>query len=124
MPSRTHPYEPFPNVESRNALQECVEVPALVRALRLPHGARLLEIGCGRGVALVAFATQCRPAALTGLDVDAAVLAAARERLEAEIGRAEAKLANEKFVARAPAEVVQGERDKLARLQDELQALG
>ena len=37
--------------------------------------------------------------------------------------RAEGKLANEGFVAKAPAAVVQAERDKLARLQEELDAL-
>src|SRR3954471_13976011 len=40
-----------------------------------------------------------------------------RARLQAEIDRAEAKLANEGFVAKAPAEVVQAERDKLADLR-------
>ena len=49
--------------------------------------------------------------------------AARRAQLESEIARAEGKLANEGFVTKAPAEVVQGERDKLARLQDELAAL-
>src|SRR4051812_15723536 len=40
-----------------------------------------------------------------------------RARLQAEIDRAEAKVANEGFVAKAPAEVVQAERDKLADLR-------
>jgi len=48
---------------------------------------------------------------------------AERARLEAEIERSEAKLANEGFVAKAPPEVVQAERDKLARLRVELEAL-
>ena len=43
--------------------------------------------------------------------------------LQAEIARAEGKLANEKFVANAPDAVVQKERDKLAALQEELSAL-
>ena len=47
-----------------------------------------------------------------------------RARLESEIARAEGKLANEGFVKKAPADVVQGERDKLARLQEELAGLG
>jgi valyl-tRNA synthetase len=62
-----------------------------------------------------------------GADVDAvgatARLAEHRSKLEAEIARAERKLANEGFVAKARPEVVQSERDKLARLQAELEAL-
>ena len=49
--------------------------------------------------------------------------AARRAKLEAEIARAQAKLANEGFVAKAPAHVVQAEREKLARLQEELESL-
>jgi valyl-tRNA synthetase len=45
------------------------------------------------------------------------------ERLRGEIKRVEGKLANEKFVAKAPPEVVQAERDKLAKLQKELDEL-
>ena len=44
-------------------------------------------------------------------------------RLRKEIGRAEAMLANEKYVAKAPAEVVAGEREKLDRYRRELEAL-
>ena len=50
-------------------------------------------------------------------------LAAERTRLELEIERSRAKLANEGFVAKAPPQIVQAERDKLARLHSELQAL-
>jgi valyl-tRNA synthetase len=50
-------------------------------------------------------------------------LAARRAKLEEEIERAERKLANEGFVAKAPPEVVQAERDKLERLRAELESL-
>ncbi|HXR28700.1 MAG TPA: valine--tRNA ligase [Solirubrobacteraceae bacterium] len=46
-----------------------------------------------------------------------------REKLRAELERLQAKLANEAFVANAPAEVVEREREKLAALRAELEAL-
>ena len=50
-------------------------------------------------------------------------VAAQRSQLEGEIKRAEGKLANEKFVSRAPDHVVQAERDKLERFRAELERL-
>jgi valyl-tRNA synthetase len=60
-----------------------------------------------------------------GLDLEAAQRKrdAERAHLESEIERSKRKLANEGFVAKAPAAVVQAERDKLARLQAEVEAL-
>ena len=46
------------------------------------------------------------------------------ERLRKEVARAEGMLANERFVANAPAEVVEAEREKLERYRRELDALG
>ena len=46
------------------------------------------------------------------------------ERLRKEIARAEGMLANERFVANAPTEVVEGERAKLERYRRELELLG
>jgi valyl-tRNA synthetase len=46
------------------------------------------------------------------------------ERLRKEVARSEGKLANEQFVGRAPADVVDAEREKLARYRRELDALG
>jgi len=59
------------------------------------------------------------------LDLEAAQrkLQGRRAKLESEIERAQRKLENDGFVAKAPAEVVQAEREKLARLQAELEAL-
>ena len=47
-----------------------------------------------------------------------------RERLRAEVKRGEGKLSNEGFVAKAPAEVVDAEREKLAAYRAELEDLG
>jgi valyl-tRNA synthetase len=47
-----------------------------------------------------------------------------RGRLRKEIARAEAQLANERFVANAPEHVVAAEREKLERYRRELDALG
>jgi valyl-tRNA synthetase len=49
---------------------------------------------------------------------------AEKERLRKEIARGEGMLANERFVANAPAEVVAAEREKLERYRRELDALG
>jgi valyl-tRNA synthetase len=46
-----------------------------------------------------------------------------RRKLQDEVDRAETKLANDGFVAKAPPRVVQAERDKLDRLRTELDAL-
>jgi valyl-tRNA synthetase len=46
------------------------------------------------------------------------------ERLRKEVARSEAMLANERFVANAPADVVAAEREKLERYRSELVAIG
>jgi valyl-tRNA synthetase len=51
-------------------------------------------------------------------------VAAEVERLQKEIARAEGILANERFVAKAPPEVVEAEREKLDRYRRELDAIG
>jgi valyl-tRNA synthetase len=60
-----------------------------------------------------------------GLDLGAADerRAKLRARLERDIARAEGKLSNRGFVAKAPAEVVESERGKLQRLRGELEEL-
>ena len=47
-----------------------------------------------------------------------------RDQLRAEVNRGEGKLANEGFVAKAPADVVDAEREKLAAYRAELEELG
>jgi ubiquinone/menaquinone biosynthesis C-methylase UbiE len=82
-------YRPFPDLEWRNLLQRSLEVPLLVRLLRLPRGGRILEVGCGRGIGLQALARLLEPDELTGIDVDDALL-----------GRAEAELREHEVTAR------------------------
>jgi valyl-tRNA synthetase len=59
------------------------------------------------------------------VDLDAAARRRAKRHseLESEIARAEGKLANQGFVAKAPEAVVQAERDKLAGLRQQLEEL-
>ncbi len=61
-----------------------------------------------------------------GLDGEAvaARISERREKLRSEVARGEGKLANEKFVANAPADVVDEERRKLDGYRSELQELG
>jgi valyl-tRNA synthetase len=65
---------------------------------------------------------------LASAEVDVAAVAGRlqkrREELRSEVARAEGKLGNEKFVAKAPAELVEEERAKLERHRAELEELG
>jgi ubiquinone/menaquinone biosynthesis C-methylase UbiE len=82
MPELTFPeYQPFPNEASRNWRQEHIEIPLMIVALGLPRGGRVLEIGCGRGIALPVLARCLAPIRLVGLDVDPTLLDPAGRRL-------------------------------------------
>jgi len=87
-----------------------------------------LELELGEGDALAAVPVPggtIEVLAGEGVDLSAHErrLAKQREELAEEIARARGKLANAGFVAKAPPEVVEGERAKLARLEAELAAL-
>jgi valyl-tRNA synthetase len=66
---------------------------------------------------------EIRAGELVDREAEARKAQAERERLQAEIARAEQKLANEGFVAKAPPNLVQAEREKLDRLRQELDGL-
>ncbi len=82
-------YRPFPNDEGKNSRQSRIEIPLFVNALAIPKGARILEIGCGRGIALPVLSELCLPTRLVGLDIDAELLAIAAEHIAAEHTAAE-----------------------------------
>lgn len=82
-------YQPFPNEEGRNSRQSQLEVPALVWSMGLPTGARILEVGCGRGIALPVLDRLCRPSRLVGLDIAGELLMEAADYLQEHGTRAE-----------------------------------
>jgi valyl-tRNA synthetase len=88
--------------------------------------ARLDLEGDGDLTATVPFeggAVEIRAGALVDPAEEERKRAVERERLRSEIARAEAKLANEGFVAKAPEQLVGAEREKLQRLRRELEQL-
>jgi valyl-tRNA synthetase len=96
------------DVDTLQAVQDAAEIFRRSR-VRVPLEGEELRI----------FEAVVRPGQAGG-DGDAA---AEIDRLRREIARAEGMLANERFVGNAPAEVVEAEREKLARYKRELDAL-
>jgi SAM-dependent methyltransferase len=70
-------YRPFPNDEGRNTRQARLEVPVFARVLGIHPGSRILEVGCGRGIALPVISRLCAPDRLVGIDIDESLLGAA-----------------------------------------------
>lgn len=67
-------YRPFPDRGRRNALQRTLELPLFLALLGVPSGARVLELGCGRGIGLGVIHERRRPARLVGIDADRSLL--------------------------------------------------
>ena len=76
-------YRPFPNLAHRNLIQARFELPTLVALLHPPVEGDVLEVGCGRGVALEPLARLLRPRSLTGVDVDPVAAAEAARAIRA-----------------------------------------
>lgn len=106
----------------------------LLKALAKVSELRAFVEGQDGAEAAFAAATQAAPVAVAGalrlalhveIDVEAELARLGKEvaRLEGEITKAEAKLGNESFVARAPAAVVEQERARLAGFRQALDRL-
>jgi ubiquinone/menaquinone biosynthesis C-methylase UbiE len=87
-------YRPFPNEGSRNWRQEHIEIPLMLRTLGLPRRVRVLEVGCGRGIALPALAVHLEPTRLVGVDIDRSLLNEAERRLRQTGSEAELVIAD------------------------------
>jgi valyl-tRNA synthetase len=74
-------------------------------------------------VAVPGGSVEIRAGDLVDREAEARKAQAERERLQGEIARAEGKLANAGFLAKAPPQLVQAEREKLERLRRELDGL-
>jgi ubiquinone/menaquinone biosynthesis C-methylase UbiE len=65
----------------RHLVQRPLEFRMITKGAPFPHGAHVLEIGCGNGAGLAELARRVKPAALTGVDADPAQLRRARTLL-------------------------------------------
>ncbi|GIL00892.1 MAG: valine--tRNA ligase [Alphaproteobacteria bacterium] len=107
------------NEETRRRL--AIHAPAIHRLARVDPVELAERAPASSAQIVIGEATACLP--LEGIIDFAAERARLRRevaRLEGEIRRLEGKLGNEKFVANAPVEVVEEERDKLAGYRDQL----
>ncbi len=87
--------------------------PAIVRLARITEIALATEAPKGSAQIVVGDATACIPLGdLIDLKAEAARIGKEIAKIEAEIGRIDKKLSNEKFVANAPDEIVEAEREK------------
>jgi valyl-tRNA synthetase len=90
------------------ALQRLARIEDISFAAQAPKGAAQIVVG---------EATACLPLGdLIDLKAEEARLSKELAKLGDEAGRIEKKLSNEKFVANAPDEIVEGEREKLAEI--------
>jgi valyl-tRNA synthetase len=89
--------------------------PAIMRLARVTAIELAAEAPKGSAQIVVGEATACIPLGdLIDLSAEAARIGKEIAKTEAEIGRIDKKLGNEKFVANAPDEIVEAEREKRA----------
>ncbi len=106
--------------ESKRLIQankDCIIKLSGASALNFVDGAAAVE---GKTVSTVTEIAQIYVplGALVDLEKEKARLSAEIERIDGEIVRAEGKLKNESFVSKAPAKLVEAEKEKLAKYQD------
>jgi ubiquinone/menaquinone biosynthesis C-methylase UbiE len=88
------PYEAFQIQKFRNLFQTHLEIPMLLRAIPLARGLRILEVGCGPGVALPRLFELCRPVRLVGIDIAPELIALAQARVRRTRAVAELRVAD------------------------------
>jgi valyl-tRNA synthetase len=89
--------------------------PAILRLARVTEIALAAEAPKGSAQLVIGEATACIPLGdLIDLEAEAARIGKEIAKTEGEIGRIDKKLGNEKFVANAPDEIVEAEREKRA----------
>ena len=105
------------NAETRERVAR--HQPAISRLARVDEVAFADEAPKGSAQIVVGEATACLPlGSLIDTKAEAARLGREIERNRGEMARIEKKLGNEKFVANAPLEVVEADREKLAELAE------
>lgn len=67
--------------QCRNGLHGHLEMGLMFSLLDIPTGKRVLQVGCGSGVALPYLSKLCRPGALTGIDNDPELLEESCDRI-------------------------------------------
>ncbi|QRM55355.1 valine--tRNA ligase [Sinorhizobium sp. BG8] len=101
--------------QHRTAIRRLARVEEIVFADTAPKGSAQIVVG---------EATLCLPlGSLIDLSAEKARLEKAIDKANAETGRINGKLSNEKFVANAKPEVVEAERERLAELEQQLSSL-
>ena len=60
----------------------------VVRLLGIPFGRRVLQLGCGSGVALTRLSRLCSPRIIVGVDIDSTLLGESADRLHEKHVRA------------------------------------